>query len=42
LKPLGRRSVTQRVTLSYLIVTFAFSLVAGWNVYALRTATLSG
>jgi two-component system NtrC family sensor kinase len=38
--PLGRRSVTQRVTLSYLIVTFAFSLVAGWNVYALRTATL--
>jgi two-component system NtrC family sensor kinase len=40
LKPLRRRSVTQRVTLSYLIVTFAFSLVAGWNVYALRTATL--
>jgi two-component system, NtrC family, sensor kinase len=37
--PRGRRSVTQRVTLSYLIVTFAFSLVAGWNVYALRTAT---
>src|SRR5688572_7897688 len=36
----GRRSVTQRVTLSYLIVTFAFSLVAGWNVFALRTATL--
>jgi two-component system NtrC family sensor kinase len=38
--PLGRRSVTQRVTLSYVIVTVAFSLVAGWNVYALRTATL--
>jgi two-component system NtrC family sensor kinase len=37
---LGRRSVTQRVTLSYVIVTVAFSLVAGWNVYALRTATL--
>jgi signal transduction histidine kinase len=36
----GQRSVTQRVTLSYLIVTFAFSLVAGWNVYALRTATV--
>jgi two-component system NtrC family sensor kinase len=36
---LGRRSVTQRVTLSFLIVTLAFSLVAGWNVYALRTAT---
>jgi two-component system, NtrC family, sensor kinase len=35
-----RRSVTQRVTLSYLIITFAFSLVAGWNVFALRTATL--
>ena len=36
---LGRRSVTQRVTLSYLIVTFAFSLVAGWNLFALRAAT---
>lgn len=36
----GQRSVTQRVTLSYLVVTFAFSLVAGWNVFALRTATL--
>ena len=36
---LGRRSVTQRVTLSYLVVTFAFSLVAGWNVFALRAAT---
>ena len=35
----GRRSVTQRVTLSYLIVTVAFSLVAGWNVFALRAAT---
>jgi signal transduction histidine kinase len=35
----GQRSVAQRVTLSYLIVTFAFSLVAGWNVYALRAAT---
>ncbi len=39
LTPLRRRSVTQRVTLSYLIVTVAFSLVAGWNVYALRAAT---
>jgi two-component system NtrC family sensor kinase len=36
---LRRRSVTQRVTLSYLIVTVAFSLVAGWNVLALREAT---
>ncbi len=36
---LRRRSVTRRVTLSYLIVTAAFSLVAGWNVFALRTAT---
>ncbi len=36
----GRRSVAQRVTLSYLIVTLAFSLVAGWNVFALRAATL--
>jgi two-component system NtrC family sensor kinase len=35
-----RRSVAQRVTLSYLIVTLAFSLVAGWNVFALRVATL--
>jgi two-component system, NtrC family, sensor kinase len=35
----GRRSVAQRVTLSYLIVTIAFSLVAGWNVFALRIAT---
>jgi two-component system NtrC family sensor kinase len=37
--PLRRRSVTERVTLSYLIVTVAFSLVAGWNVIALRAAT---
>ncbi|HWO11414.1 MAG TPA: HAMP domain-containing protein, partial [Polyangiaceae bacterium] len=36
---LGRRSVTQRVTFSFLIVTVAFSLVAGWNVFALRAAT---
>ena len=35
----GRRSVTQRVTLSFLIVTVAFSLVAGYNVFALRAAT---
>jgi two-component system, NtrC family, sensor kinase len=34
-----RRSVTRRVTLSYLVVTLAFSLVAGWNVFALRAAT---
>ena len=34
-----RRSVTRRVTLSYLVVTLAFSLVAGWNVLALRAAT---
>lgn len=37
--PLRRRSVTERVTLSYLVVTAAFSLVAGWNVIALRAAT---
>jgi two-component system, NtrC family, sensor kinase len=37
--PRSRRSVTRRVTLSYLVVTIAFSLVAGWNVYALRAAT---
>jgi two-component system NtrC family sensor kinase len=36
----GRRSVAQRVTLSYIIVTLAFSLVAGWNLFALRAATL--
>lgn len=36
---LGRRSVTQRVTLSFLVVTVAFSLVAGYNVFALRAAT---
>lgn len=39
LSPLGQRSVTRRVTLSYLVVTFAFSLVASWNVLALRAAT---
>jgi hypothetical protein len=32
----GRRSVTRRVTYSYLLVTLAFSLVTGWNVFALR------
>ena len=37
--PLGQRSVTRRVTLSYLVVTIAFSLTAGWNVFALRAAT---
>jgi signal transduction histidine kinase len=37
--PRGRRSVTHRVTLSYLVVTLAFSLVAGWNVFALRAST---
>jgi two-component system, NtrC family, sensor kinase len=37
--PLRQKSVTRRVTLSYLIVTVAFSLVAGWNVFALRAAT---
>lgn len=31
--------MTRRVTVSYLIVTAVFSLVAGWNVIALRTAT---
>jgi two-component system, NtrC family, sensor kinase len=36
---LRQKSVTRRVTLSYLIVTVAFSLVAGWNVFALRQAT---
>ncbi|MEY2932039.1 MAG: hypothetical protein RL033_2788 [Pseudomonadota bacterium] len=35
----ARPSVTRRVTLSYLVVTLAFSLVAGWNVFALRAAT---
>jgi two-component system NtrC family sensor kinase len=35
----GRRSVTRRVTFSYLLVTLAFSLVTGWNVFALRAAT---
>src|SRR6185436_6751900 len=35
----GRRSVTRRVTLSFLVVTLAFSLVTGWNVFALRAAT---
>ena len=37
--PLRQKSVTRRVTLSYLIVTVVFSLVAGWNVFALRAAT---
>ena len=35
----GRRSVTRRVTFSYLVVTLAFSLVTGWNVFALHVAT---
>ena len=35
----GRRSVTRRVTFSYLAVTLAFSLVTAWNVFALRAAT---
>ncbi|HEU4577480.1 MAG TPA: ATP-binding protein [Polyangiaceae bacterium] len=35
----GRRSVTRRVTVSYLVVTLAFSLVTAWNVFALRAAT---
>jgi two-component system, NtrC family, sensor kinase len=34
-----KQSVTRRVTLSFVIVTAAFSLVAGWNVWALRAAT---
>jgi two-component system, NtrC family, sensor kinase len=34
-----KRSVTRRVTLSFVVVTAAFSLVAGWNVWALRAAT---
>ncbi len=34
-----RHSVTARITLFHLIVTVAFSLVAGWNVVALRAAT---
>jgi two-component system, NtrC family, sensor kinase len=37
--PLRQRSVTRRVTLSYLIVTAAFSVVLSWNVFALRAAT---
>jgi two-component system, NtrC family, sensor kinase len=39
LEGVGRRSVTSRVTLSFLVVTLAFSLVTGWNVFALRAAT---
>jgi two-component system NtrC family sensor kinase len=39
LEGVGRRSVTRRVTLSFLVVTLAFSLVTGWNVFALRAAT---
>jgi two-component system NtrC family sensor kinase len=39
LPPPARRSVTRRVTLSFLVVTVAFSIVAGWNVFALRAAT---
>lgn len=37
--PIRRRTVAKRVLLSYALVTAAFALVAGWGVFALRSAS---